>query len=170
MLTLYYRGVDGEHYGIPPEKEIITDIEEEFTKIKLSGTAEEKEAIRIIDKGTFLDGYRFIDRFGNTLYKEELSTGCKGVIVLLHNPNKILDTKEVGLNARDVLVSLCKNGGAIITNVAYTRKFDPKHYKLGDSIDVEFGGNIFKSFDDLNYFIETGWYDNTTVKPKNKNK
>ena len=106
MLTIFVDTVDGNN--------IVRNVEEQFAKIKLTGSEIEKALISKIEQGTYNDEYSFIDRFGYKLYNTELSTGCKAALCVVNCPDMIIDLIECGLNARDIIIGLCKEGNVLI--------------------------------------------------------
>ena len=66
-----------------------------------------KEIIRQIDESELFDKYSIQSRFdGSKLNIDKLSTGCKTVLNIMYNPDKIFDIAECGENALEVIYSL----------------------------------------------------------------
>lgn len=140
MLTIFVDEAD--------ENRIIRDVEKEFAKIKLNGSEIERMLIQKIEQGAYNDEYSFIDRFGYKLYNTELSTGCKAALCVVNRPDLIIDLLECGMNARDIIIGLCKNGHVLIrengvTIVDYFNK----------PIDVKIDDYRITSIDRLNKYI-----------------
>lgn len=144
MLKIYLDICD-----VPKDVSIINDVEKEFAKTKIKGYDIERNLIKYIEKGTFLDEYSFIDRFGYKLRITELSTGCKAALCVQHCPDSVVDLIECGLNARDVIVSICKNGSVLLHGIDVTIA----DY-VTSNIDVQCNGYIFNTIDRLNYYIK----------------
>ena len=102
-----------------------------------------RKAVSVIDNETF------IDRFGQSLYVSELSTGCKAVILALIKPNKLINFIEAGLNARDYAIENLKSGKVLI-EYPYTT-FTGKN--TIDCYLPQFG-YAFSTIDRLNYFYK----------------
>ena len=63
--------------------------------------------IKTIDKSELLSRYMISSRFdGTALNIDKLSTGCKTVLNVMYNPDKVFDIRECGDNALDVLYYL----------------------------------------------------------------
>lgn len=133
--------------GLP----LIWDIEKEFHLITLLGTDTEREIIAEIEQGKYLDNLSFLDRFGYKLRREYLSTGCKVALTVLHNPDKIINTVECGMNALGTIITYCKDGNILI----YTdeQKIPYIHDTLAKNISVQLDGIHFTDFDKLNSYI-----------------
>lgn len=140
MLTIYVDDVDANN--------LITNVEEQFAKVKLTGTKIEKELISKIERGTYNDESSFIDRFGYKLYNTEMSTGCKAALCVVNCPNLIIDLIECGLNARDIIIGLCKDGNILIkeNGVTIVDYFNTP-------IDVKIDNYKITSIDRLNKYI-----------------
>ena len=140
MLTIYVDDVDANN--------LITNVEEQFAKVKLTGTKIEKEIISEIEHGTYNDEASFIDRFGFKLYNTEMSTGCKAALCVANCPDLIIDLIECGLNARDVIIGLCKDGNILIkeNGVTIVDYFNTP-------IDVKIDNYKITSVDRLNKYI-----------------
>lgn len=139
MLTIYMDTKD---------KDIVRDIEEQFAKIKITGTEIEQKLISEIEHGKYCDSTFFKDRFDAKLYLSDMSTGCKAALCVVNCPELIIDLLECGLNARDIIINLCKDGKVFmedngITIVDYFNK----------PIDVKIDNYRIKSVDRLNKYI-----------------
>ena len=156
-LTILF---NGEYNG--PRENVIDDVEQEFDAIKLTGTEVEASILLTIEKAKFNSEYSIIDRFGYKLRKEDISNGCKAALCVLNNPNKIVDLKECGLNARDAIVNFCRDGAILINDNSITIR------KLEENVSVSLDGYIFDDIDELNYYIDSVRpYD---YVPRHKNK
>ena len=66
-----------------------------------------KDIISKIDQSEMVSKYSIKSRFdGSILNIDKLSTGCKTVLNVMYNPDKIFDIRECGDNALDVLYEL----------------------------------------------------------------
>lgn len=129
--------------------DIMLDVEKAFETVVLSGTFEEKQLIKLIESGEYLDNTSFIDRFGHKLYLSELSTGCKAGLCVNYFKNRVISLKECGLNARDVIINVLKDGGVLLEDNYIT------YVKYCDSIAVEVDGHLFTDIDRLNKYINS---------------
>ena len=102
MITVYKRK------AIPKDKELVTLNDIYFnthTAELLDGQAE--HIVSKIDGSRLVGKYSIISRFGEaTLNVDRLSTGCKTVLNILYNPDKIFDIRECGDNALDAIYAL----------------------------------------------------------------
>lgn len=129
-------------------KEVVSDVEKEFSKIKLKGTEIDKELIEKIEQGKYENSTSFIDRFGYKLHYDDMSTGCKAALCVANSPEKIIDIIECGNNARDIIIALCKTGNILLEDNGQTIST-----QYGDRIDVKLDGYRFTSIDRLNKYI-----------------
>ena len=68
-----------------------------------------KNIIEIIDNSQMVDRYTIRSRFNDTILNtDKLSTGCKTVLNIIYNPDKVFDICECGDNALDVIYSLAE--------------------------------------------------------------
>lgn len=127
---------------------LVRNVEEQFAKIKLTGSEIEKTLISQIEHGTYYDEYSFIDRFGFKLYNAELSTGCKAALCVVNCKDMVIDLIECGLNARDIIICACKEGNVLIqeNGVAIMDYFKT-------SIDVKVDKYRITSIDRLNKYL-----------------
>ena len=105
MITVY------KNKKIPKNMELILLNDIYFNKFTVSLLDEKAaEIISTIDNSEMLNNYAITSRFdGMVLNIDKLSTGCKTVLNVLYNPEKVFDIRECGDNAIDVLYSL-QNG------------------------------------------------------------
>lgn len=129
--------------------EVIRDIELAFNRVKLSGTEEEINLLRIIEQAEYNDATSFIDRFGYKLWTTELSSGCKAALCVSYYTNKIVDLIECSLNARDAIINFCSDGTIIIEDNSITIR------KLVDNVNVDIDGYKFSDIDEINYYINS---------------
>lgn len=63
--------------------------------------------IEIIDQAKLISQYKICSKFNNiVLDVDKLSAGCKTVLNVLYNPDKVFCLKECGNNALEVLYNL----------------------------------------------------------------
>ena len=146
MLEIHLRGYNTlNHYD-----NLIEDVEMEFAKIKLTGREEERKVLQFLEQAEYFDDMSFVDRFGDKRHIDDLSTGCKAIMVVLQNPDTWVDTKECGLNALSILISVCKDGKVIIND--YQCKFP--NYNLEKNINVRFDGKTFTDYSAFNQYFD----------------
>lgn len=126
-----------------------TDIELLFKTITITGTDEERGIISKIEQGEYNDSVSFIDRFGFKLYLTELSTGCKAALCVLNKPDILINLRECGINALDVIITTCKTGNVIIRD----RGITINDYSDDGNIEVELDDYVFTTVDRLNHYI-----------------
>lgn len=89
-----------------PELITLNDI---FFNKNTSQMLDEKSAeiIEKIDCSEMINSFTFKSRFNGTVLNiDKLSTGCKTVLNILYNPDKVFDICECGDNALDVIYAL----------------------------------------------------------------
>ena len=123
-----------------------TDVEAEFCGIELKDTPVVRKLMKEIEQAEYKDQACFVDRFGVTLLRDSLSTGCKAAI-LVELGNKPVDITECGFNARDSIINYCTHGTIEMLDTGITI------CKYSESIDVEMDGNHFKTIRELNDYI-----------------
>lgn len=102
MITIYKKK------QIPKNMELIVLNDIYFNKFTVSLIDDKAaEIISKIDNSVMLSNYTISSKFdGVVLNIDKLSTGCKTVLNVLYNPDKIFDIRECGDNAIDVLYGL----------------------------------------------------------------
>lgn len=134
---------------VPNNLNVIRDVEKQFASLNLQCTEKEKEIVEKIEGGNLVNATSFIDRFGYKLYTSELCTGCKAALCVLNFNDSVIDLVECGLNARDVIISLCDTGAILIdTNSATISDEYFRH-----DILVQVGSYLFSSLDRLNDYL-----------------
>lgn len=108
MLSIYI-DADNIESGM-----LIRDVDEDLGMTEFDYRDDLSKVIKDIDGGELVNGRCFIDRFGYKLPISELSTGCKGIILSMIKPDKIINLKEAGLNARDYAINNLDNGKILI--------------------------------------------------------
>jgi oligoribonuclease NrnB/cAMP/cGMP phosphodiesterase (DHH superfamily) len=103
MITIYKDKKD-----IPNDKEMIILNDVYFNKVtvdKLDDKAE--DIINRIDGATLVGKYRIKSKFNDVVLDiDKLSTGCKTVLNIIYNLDKVFYIAECGDNALDIIYSL----------------------------------------------------------------
>ena len=100
MLSIYKNKKD-----IPSEKEYV-ELNDLYFNMNTASLLDDraKEIIETIDGYELISRYKIRSRFnGDVLNVDKLSSGCKTVLNVLYNPEKVFCLKECGENALDVL-------------------------------------------------------------------
>ncbi len=102
MITVYKKKY------IPKDMELITINDVYFNKYTVELLDERaKDIIAHIDESDAILPYNIISKFdGAMLNIDKLSSGCKTVLNVLYNENKVFDIRECGENALDELYAL----------------------------------------------------------------
>lgn len=93
---------------------VIRDVEEAFSSFELKGDTCTRNLMKYIDKADYVDSIRFSDRFGDLLYLDNLSSGCKAALCVHYLQDSIVDLAEGGLNVRDAVIAYCTEGNVLI--------------------------------------------------------
>lgn len=87
-----------------------------------------------------------------------MSTGCKAALLAVSHPDKIINLRECGYNARDAILLNLKEGhvvvywdGMIISPSKL--QFDDNGIMKDTDIEIENGGKVFNSLDKLNEYL-----------------
>ena len=131
------------------------DIERVFdlTFETIEDTPMNRAIIEIIEHGQYLNGCEFIDRFGNTLYYDYLSTGSKAAL-LAANTDLEVDLIEAGMNVWDFLVLNLDHGNIIVYETGRSFK-----YPKGAKVDVQCDGYHFTTMSKFNKYLLDEWPD-----------
>ena len=148
MLKIYLDGILLEELETMDDNDIITDVELAFNAVKLCGSEVEAIILREIEQAQYKDATHIIDRFGDKLSIDFISTGCKAALVVLNNPDKVVSLVECGYNARDIIINYCKDGAVIMPESAITI------VKEVETIDIEMEGYKFTDIDEVNHYIQ----------------
>lgn len=98
-----------------------------------------KEIIRIIDKSEYVDGEYISSPVFGGISPRDLSTGCKTLLILLNEPDKIVSGDRMGDNCFPLLLELSKEVDLTIT----LRHFvDLKAYEPFDIINYITGEKV----------------------------
>ena len=104
MSTIYRWKFVPENMKVINENDVFFN---RYTSELLDGRA--SDIIKIIDNSEMQSKYVINSRFDGTLLNvDKLSTGCKTVLNIMYNPDKIIDIRECGENALDVIYALDK--------------------------------------------------------------
>ncbi|MDE7313726.1 MAG: DUF4869 domain-containing protein [Eubacterium sp.] len=103
MITIYKSKSD-----ILPEQELIILNDVYFNKKTVELLDDRADdIIQEIDRAVRIGSYRIQSRFHNVILDiDRLSTGCKTVLNIMYNPDKIFCIKECGENAIDLIYGL----------------------------------------------------------------
>lgn len=102
MITIYKK----KSIDKSKELEIMNDVYFNKNTVELLDERA-KDIIKIIDCSEMLSKYTIKSRFNETVLNiDQLSTGCKTVLNIIYNPQKIFDIRECGENALDVIYNL----------------------------------------------------------------
>ena len=125
MLNIYIKEKDVEH-----KDNFILFNDALFCLDLADGKINEKnkviaKIIKNIDKSTIISDKSVENKYGEVFDINKLSSGCKTVINIINNPNKIITTAECGNNALIELFKTCKEGNILLTSIpSYTNNFN----------------------------------------------
>lgn len=143
MLKIFIDEISNEARNL----ELINDVEKLFAQLRIEKTNLNMQIISLIEKGKYNDENSFIDRFGYKLYISELSTGCKAALCVVNCPEKLINLVECGNNARDIIISLCKQGNILLKDNGIFFK------SYASTIEAEVDGYKFENIDNLNKYV-----------------
>ena len=102
MITVYKKS--SPHKGMPIET--LNDIFFNKNTVELLDERA-KEIIAVLDCSEMVNKYTVKSRFdGLALNIDKISTGCKTVLNIIYNPDRIFDIRECGDNALELIYSL----------------------------------------------------------------
>ena len=103
MITIFKNKSD-----IPKKMEYI-ELNDIYFNQNTAARLDEKAEyiIEVIDKAKLISKYKIRSRFNDTILDtDKLSAGCKTVLNVVYNPDKVFCIKECGNNALEVLYGL----------------------------------------------------------------
>lgn len=103
MITIFKNRKD-----IPQDMEYV-ELNDIYFNQNTSARLDEKaeKIIQIIDDAKLISKYKIRSKFDGTILDiDKLSVGCKTVLNVVYNPDKVFCLKECGNNALEVLYSL----------------------------------------------------------------
>ena len=141
MLNVLMYGTDEYDNGL-----LVKDVEAEYFSSDVADKISEKDndIITFIDESKISNGELF-DRFGNKLYPDTFSTGCKAALLVRYEPNKIINTVECGTNAIECILLNCKNGTILGYNPDSWEALDD-----GIKLNIKMFGKTLNSSDEVN--------------------
>ena len=95
-----------------------------------------------IDESEYISKYLIKSRFGDMILNiDKLSTGCKTVLNIIYNPDKIFDIRECGENALDAIYALPQGNiyceyPLISFDMASVQVAEKKEYRIIDDYDA----------------------------------
>lgn len=146
-VYIYAHGAQVERV-LPKGADLVRDPEAYFSRLTLRCDDVDRSLVRVIERGTLLDGSRFLDRFGTVLYTHQLSTGCKAAL-MVNNSDKVIDLRTCGVNAVSAILSLCRRGRAAMTSPAVGLE----DFTCGGEISVKLMGRVFRSMREVDAFL-----------------
>lgn len=135
-----------------PDLELLEDCDAAYAETRLTGCEYDKLILSEIEHGEYIDNDRYRDRFGLNLKRDEMSSSAKVALVVYHNPDKIVNGIEIGLEAFYTLLKYCKSGHIVLP--AEPRLINCDDEK-DDSIDVICQGKQYASmWEFADYMLE----------------
>ena len=148
MLKVYIQGVD----KVPSDKKIIVDTDFEFSQIlNVPSDPRLQKIIQAVDGAELKPNNKIVDRFGETLPVSCISSGSKAAVVILMNPDCIVDLKECGSNARDAILTYLNTGAIIMGDPVLSTKIA---YKKNKIIDVWNDGYWFGTLSKFSEYVQ----------------
>lgn len=126
---------------------IIHDVEAHFNEVKLDNSEQQNKILRLLEHAKYKSETEIIDRFGDKLSTYFMSTGTKAALCTLAFPDKVIDLVECGINARDIIIAVCRQGSILIPCS------DIKCGKYSDEIDVLVDNKRFRAVENLNDYL-----------------
>lgn len=153
MLRIF----DADTDDVSKLKDVIHDVNEAFSNIRLEDDDVTSKLLGEIELGKYFNEERFVDRFGVPVYTSELSTGCKAALCVHYMPEKVIDLIECGTNARDAILKYCKEGNVIYYGMDTTvSDFECENLE----VDIELHGKNIKHIREFNDYFESFEYYN----------
>lgn len=90
-----------------------------------------KKIIRVVDSSEYIDGEYIQSPVFGGISPRDLSTGCKALLILLNEPDKIVSGDRMGDNCYPVLFEMAKNADYTITlsHIIDFRRMEPFEFK-----------------------------------------
>lgn len=138
---------------VPKDREIAYDVEVLFGSIPLVLDEYTLKAFKAIDGGEVVKDFWAISGLtGTTMSVYDMSTGCKAACCV-PKTDKVVSLQEVGLNARDFILTNCRSGAVVL---------DKEHGHIGTEfddvdvpeVDVMLGNHHITSVEELNYMLD----------------
>ena len=131
------------------EKTDHDNVEKQFADYvpDLADTPVNRDVLRTIEKGRYLNQREYIDRFGYKCLLSNCSTSSKAVF-LVANTDITVDLVECGDNARDYILTHFKTGSVILYTSA-----TPINVPMPSLIDVRYRNYHFSLTNRLSYFL-----------------
>lgn len=139
MITIFKNKKD-----IPQDMEYVEINDLFFNQNTVSLIDERAEKIiEIIDDSRLVSKYKISSRFSNVVLDiDRLSAGCKTVLNVLYNPDKVFCLKECGNNALEVLYGL--EGGYVYSEYALIP------FEMGSvAIHTSLGEKVISDYEEL---------------------
>lgn len=150
-LNIYFRGVDEL-----PQLEIKEDIVAWFHYVVLDGCVYDRQILKNVECGKYLDNKNFEDRYGRVLPRNLMSSGSKGALLVYHSSDSIVNGVELGRNALCELVTHCSRGHVLLP----AQNFGLSVSRFDSTIDVICKGRHYTSLHELaEYLVEDAPYE-----------
>lgn len=122
MLNIYIRKQD------IPKQRFIDSVDIFFNSIMYSLSLDNTDVyyIRVIDSAEYMGNGHIKTVFGITSI-ENLSTGCKALILIHHYNDKIININECGENVLDIIYNKIQEGSIFVDFVLYPYNYNPNN-------------------------------------------
>lgn len=152
MLQVFLRRQgDTTEDVVPQGATVIDDAEAAFTSVDFDVTQEIQTLVQEIEGGTLLDRFSFLDCFGYKLPTTLLSTGCKTALLVCAS-DSVVDLKECGWNARDAILSFCREGSVVMDEP----DVPVCTVEAGVHAEIECESHVFHTAEDFSAYLEEG--------------
>ena len=170
-LRIYNRYKHSLPFEVDLEEDLVKDVEYAFIKripksivdnVSFKELGMLRDILKNIDSVIIDDNRDLWSRSKEHITVNQLSTGCKGILLLMLEKCKVLDTLELGQNAICYIILKCNKGSIILDSPMTWPIISQQLFETdilidnNTKIDVIYEDRHFSTVGELNDYIEYG--------------